>query len=395
MRRSSCTQSAAGCLILIALAVIALFVVAAFAADGEEPERESSPATPDPVAASPATTVRSAAATSTPAPSATWAITSDATRVGSNYRFVDVVLSQRVSEPELTVIAERIRQQSADHPVVHILYWIDGMDTERGAWATTRFEQGHPINVRINDYLLAPTAAPQPMATPNPTAAPQPTPTLPPTSTPTPQITYAACDDVPTHLLRLDTQGRVAVDRQLVPDQPDGDSDGFACGDQLEHRREAVAAYTAAPTATSTRTARPTQAPTQCPTGGEGIYLIALGEQYARIELANERLVTTLRRAIDNPGVLNTDLWVLSFAASVAEMQVAADEILALTPPTARTQPIDRAASAMARTLMEGLTAMITAVDERDDDQLQRGNGLLQQANAYLAEARRLTGRLC
>ena len=40
-----------------------------------------------------------------------------------------------------------------------------------------------------------------------------------------------------TYLLRLDTQGRVAVQRDLVPTQPDGDNDGYACGDQFEHER--------------------------------------------------------------------------------------------------------------------------------------------------------------
>ncbi|MCY3895661.1 MAG: hypothetical protein OXG17_04220 [Chloroflexi bacterium] len=73
-------------------------------------------------------------------------------------------------------------------------------------------------------------------------------------------MTYAACDDVPTYLLRLDTQGRVAVQRELVPSQPDGDDDGFACGDQLEHKRELVdlSAMKATPTAAATRAAAPT-----------------------------------------------------------------------------------------------------------------------------------------
>ena len=89
-------------------------------------------------------------------------------------------------------------------------------------------------------------------ATPRPTATPQPTPTPRPTPTATPQVTFTACDDVPTYLLRLDTQGRVAVERQFVPSQPDGDDDGFACGTQLEHKRDLVdlTAKTATPTPT-------------------------------------------------------------------------------------------------------------------------------------------------
>ncbi len=95
----------------------------------------------------------------------TWTVTSDAVRDGSNRRFVDVVLDQRVDEPTLRAIAQQIRQQSPDHPVVHILYYFDGMDTDAGAWATTRFEQDRPVEVRINDFLLTPTPTATPIRT--------------------------------------------------------------------------------------------------------------------------------------------------------------------------------------------------------------------------------------
>lgn len=65
-----------------------------------------------------------------------------------------------------------------------------------------------------------------PRATPRPTAA---------------AGTYLQCDSVPTRHLRFDTQGRVAVQRHLVPTQPDNDRDGFACGGQLEHKRYLLA----------------------------------------------------------------------------------------------------------------------------------------------------------
>ena len=71
-----------------------------------------------------------------------------------------------------------------------------------------------------------------PRATPRPTVAPG---------------TYLRCEAVPTRHLRFDTQGRVAVQRHLVPTQPDNDRDGFACGGQLEHKR-----YRLAPSPTST-----------------------------------------------------------------------------------------------------------------------------------------------
>ena len=63
--------------------------------------------------------------------------------------------------------------------------------------------------------------------TPVPTSTPTPLPTS------TPQ-TYQSCKDVPESLIAVDTQGRRAVPRNLVPSAPDGDNDGFACGGQLE-----------------------------------------------------------------------------------------------------------------------------------------------------------------
>lgn len=120
--------------------------------------------------------------------------------------------------------------------------------------------------------VAGPVATPDPTeaqtSTPTATAVPKPTPrptrTPRPAATPRPQVTYTNCDDVPTYLLRLDTKGRVAVERAFVPEQPDGDDDGFACGDQLEHKRRWVASLTAAPTATPTP--RPTPTPTPRPT---------------------------------------------------------------------------------------------------------------------------------
>lgn len=69
--------------------------------------------------------------------------------------------------------------------------------------------------------------------------------------------TYRYCEVVPNRHLTLDAQGRVAVPRHLVPTQPDGDGDGFACGGQLEHKRRLVV---------PTPTPRPTPTPTSSPT---------------------------------------------------------------------------------------------------------------------------------
>lgn len=82
--------------------------------------------------------------------------------------------------------------------------------------------------------------------------APAPAPTLRPG-------TYARCEDVPNGRLRIDSQGRVAAPRSLVPSQPDGDGDGFACGGQLEHKRHLV---TPTPTPRPAATRNPTSAAT-------------------------------------------------------------------------------------------------------------------------------------
>ena len=66
---------------------------------------------------------------------------------------------------------------------------------------------------------LAPTPTPEPKRAPPPTPAPQ---------------VFQSCQDVPESLVVVDTQGRRAVPRNLVPSAPDGDNDGFACGGQLE-----------------------------------------------------------------------------------------------------------------------------------------------------------------
>ena len=83
-------------------------------------------------------------------------------------------------------------------------------------------------NVRIRRIGELPTPSPQPARSPQPTAPRQPT----PTPTPTPQ-TFQSCQEVPESLIVVDTQGRRATPRDLVPSAPDGDNDGFACGGQL------------------------------------------------------------------------------------------------------------------------------------------------------------------
>ena len=80
--------------------------------------------------------------------------------------------------------------------------------------------------------MPTPTTAASPTATatisPTPTAAVAPTPPPTPTSP-----VFESCQDVPESFVVVDTQGRRAFPSQLVPSAPDGDNDGFACGGQL------------------------------------------------------------------------------------------------------------------------------------------------------------------
>ncbi len=73
---------------------------------------------------------------------------------------------------------------------------------------------GQIINIPLNSRTSVPTLMP----TAQPTLTPQ---------------TFQSCQDVPDSLIVVDTQGRRAVPRHLVPSAPDGDNDGFACGGQL------------------------------------------------------------------------------------------------------------------------------------------------------------------
>ena len=103
-------------------------------------------------------------------------------------------------------------------------------------------------NVKIRRIGELPTPSPRPARSPRPTATPRPT----PTPTPTPQ-TFQSCQDVPESLVVVDTKGRRAVPRDLVPSAPDGDNDGFACGGQL--------GFAPTPKPQLTRTPPPTRTP--------------------------------------------------------------------------------------------------------------------------------------
>ena len=98
-----------------------------------------------------------------------WTVISDDVRPVTNYRFVEVVLDERLSEAELRELAEVIQAESPEHPRIHILYWIERMHYEGRAWATTTFERGRAFDIGI--YGLAPDDLAQVLAAPPPDAA--------------------------------------------------------------------------------------------------------------------------------------------------------------------------------------------------------------------------------
>ena len=54
-------------------------------------------------------------------------------------REVRVGLESKISESGLRAIAEEIKDDDPDYDVIHIVYHVRGMDSERAAWATTHF----------------------------------------------------------------------------------------------------------------------------------------------------------------------------------------------------------------------------------------------------------------
>ena len=128
--------------------------------------------------------------------------------------------------------------------------WYDQLLIEDDSWNLWfRLDVGDDAgwNVKFRRIGELPTPTPQPARSSQPTATPLPT----PTPTPTPQ-TFQSCQDVPESLIVVDTQGRRAVPRDLVPSAPDGDNDGFACGGQLGSAPTPTPEMTRTPPATRT-----------------------------------------------------------------------------------------------------------------------------------------------
>lgn len=245
--------------------------------------------------------------------------------------------------------------------------------------------------------VTAARSTPSPSPTPTPSPTPQPTRMPRPTPTPTPQVTYAACADVPTHLLRLDTKGRVAVDRALVPSQPDGDSDGFACGDQLEHRQAAVAAYTAAPRPTPTQTARPQtpRAGTECLTSSEQRYMDALARDLRPLEASMTAFAQLLQTAIVDGQIVLPALFRASFDPQATALRTIGQRIMDRSLPTSRLRAVDTEAWLLGKNLVEGVAAFTEGVANRDANKFRRGATVFLDAERYRQAAEREAARVC
>ena len=242
--------------------------------------------------------------------------------------------------------------------------------------------------VNAGTQALAATASPLP--SPAPTATPTSVPTRRPTPTPTPVVTYAACDNVPTYLLRLDTQGRVAVQRELVPSQPDGDDDGFACGDQLEHKRSLVR-YTPASARTPPRTARPQSPATECPTAPEAQYLSDLGDLVSVMRNSTGEINDLLNLAAENVMLTFTDEFQAAFVVHAAIVTVGAEAVLDLNPPSARLRTVDRASKRMARSSI----ATAEGIGAADVERLNEGARLFRETAGHAQAANRAITQLC
>ena len=169
-----CGRAIGGLLVCMILIAIGIGVGVTLTADPDTSEPKPTPtpaptATPTPIAAEPLPTPTVTTAPLSPTPAVGWTVIADDVRAVTNYRFVEVVLDERIAEAELRELAEVIRAKSPNHPRVHILYWIERMHYEGRAWATTTFERGRALDLDI--YGLTPDALAQVLAAPPPDAA--------------------------------------------------------------------------------------------------------------------------------------------------------------------------------------------------------------------------------
>lgn len=469
-----CGRAIGGLLVCVILVAIGIGVGVTLTAnpDTSEPKPTPTPAqtaTPTPMAAEPLPTPTVTTAPPSPTPAVGWTVIADDVRAVTNYRFVEVVLDERIAESELRDLAEIIRAKSPNHPRVHILYWIERMHYEGRAWATTTFERGRALDLDISgltpDTLAQVLAAPPPDAdkiigrwltdqllpaagglstifldaegtpfveerwpdgststwelvessapdgrrfdfldlrdylvvkpgptgrllfhgesgvfaagTPVPLApepAPEPT-TDAATATTTPEPGPVEYVVQPGDTLRLIAVQFGTTIEDLVAANEIDDPNVIRTGAILQIPPSATTSP--APTLTPTRPPAPRPTPSRaaarCPTDAEEEYLGALADELDFLVEGGVALNDLLVVLADSPALAFTEEFDVAFGLSAAVMLVAAENILALDPPSARAQSLHISASTMARKTIEGIEAFAEGVDEFDGDKVAEG----------------------
>lgn len=117
---------------------------------------------------------------------------------------------------------------------------------------------------------------------------------------------------------------------------------------------------------------------------------LELGEA-AALELGN-----LLTAASKNPLLVLTDDFERDFASQSASVNVAAQNILDLTPPDSRrAQRVHGHASALANTAMASTQALTEGMDTLDGDKILEGAGLLEEAGSNLSDIQTMVERFC
>lgn len=196
---------------------------------------------------------------------------------------------------------------------------------------------------------------------------------------------FVTCDDaisarMPRRVGSAGTGLGFPIER-MAPNISNIDHDDVVCEITPEERAAGQTAAGTAPspaspepTPTATATPAPARTPAACPTAAELRYLTALGESIDVV--AANTVGERLQAFVTNP----TDELAVAFLLEVIAMQVSAQAILDLDPPTNRLASIDNVASSMATKFIEGSDVMINAISEGDDEGIGRSTEILNDA---------------
>ena len=194
----------------------------------------------------------------------------------------------------------------------------------------------------------------------------------------------------PPNLLRLDTQGRVAVQRQLVPSQPDGDDDGFACGGQLEHKRNLIDLTAMVPTPAVTAAAAATSPPAaaSCPTTFEAAWLRLVREGIPAIRQGFDDLGDLSARVEADPSLLADPSFRATFVGRADAIKATGQQILDFTlPPPVRHPALYGVSKLMARSVIFGMEDLVEALGHFDAGRGRKALAVLQQVGFQIDNA--------